>query len=196
VSQHPKEDRPGQESPGLGTVCLPSLPSRTTPPTPLESTLVHLVLPLVHMPNNRASCLFATSAAATGLAAKQGGDGKGVMGGKLGREMVVVLFKKWVRSDDRTKVRGGRGSVGFPLFVKCLVLMVLSLSTAHPEMTLGGFVDWKLREGQKGFVTEAIRCEAGGAEIDNWHSLPYNESVIKRRHDGEFSKCRLEPGSI
>ena len=48
---------------------------------------------------------FATSAAATGLASKQGGDGKGVMGGKLGREMVVVLFKKWVRSEDRTKAR-------------------------------------------------------------------------------------------
>lgn len=48
---------------------------------------------------------FAKSAAATGLASTQGADGKGMMGGKLGREVVVQLFKKWVQSDDRTKVR-------------------------------------------------------------------------------------------
>ncbi|CAM9128740.1 unnamed protein product [Ectocarpus fasciculatus] len=47
---------------------------------------------------------FAKSAAATGLASTQGADGKGMMGGKLGREVVVQLFKKWVQSDDRTKV--------------------------------------------------------------------------------------------
>lgn len=47
---------------------------------------------------------FAKSAAATGLASTQGADGKGMIGGKLGREVVVQLFKKWVQSDDRTKV--------------------------------------------------------------------------------------------
>ncbi|CAB1111934.1 unnamed protein product [Ectocarpus sp. CCAP 1310/34] len=47
---------------------------------------------------------FAKSAAATGLASTQGADGKGIIGGKLGREVVVQLFKKWVQSDDRTKV--------------------------------------------------------------------------------------------
>lgn len=48
---------------------------------------------------------LAKSAAATGLASKQGGNGKGLIGGKLAREVVVQLFKKWVRSDDRTKVK-------------------------------------------------------------------------------------------
>ncbi|CAM9138462.1 unnamed protein product [Ectocarpus sp. 12 AP-2014] len=47
---------------------------------------------------------FAKSAAATGLASTQGANGKGMIGGKLGREVVVQLFKKWVQSDDRTKV--------------------------------------------------------------------------------------------
>lgn len=46
---------------------------------------------------------FAKSAAATGLASKQGGNG--IIGGKLGREVVVQLFKKWVRSDGRVKVQ-------------------------------------------------------------------------------------------
>lgn len=46
---------------------------------------------------------FAKSAAATGLATKQGGGGKGMIRGKLGREVVVQLFKKWVQSDDRAK---------------------------------------------------------------------------------------------
>lgn len=64
---------------------------------------------------------FATSAAATGLASKQGGDGKGVMGGKLGREMVVVLFKKWVRSEDRTKARTEKIPVFLPrITAECL----------------------------------------------------------------------------
>lgn len=49
---------------------------------------------------------FAKSAAATGLASTQGGgSGKGVIGTKLAREVVVQLFKKWVESDDRTKVK-------------------------------------------------------------------------------------------
>lgn len=55
---------------------------------------------------------FAKSAAATGLASKQGGNGKGMIGGKLGREVVVQLFKKWVQSDDRAKASYGRRQGG------------------------------------------------------------------------------------
>lgn len=46
------------------------------------------------------------SAAATEMVAQQQADGKGRgrMGSALDREVVMQLFKKWVRSDDRDKV--------------------------------------------------------------------------------------------
>lgn len=50
----------------------------------------------------------AKTEAAAGLAAKQSGKSKkgrvGMLGGELGREVALQLFKKWVRSDDRDKV--------------------------------------------------------------------------------------------
>ena len=70
-----------------------------------KSHLPGSYLPLVSLQENFD---FAKSAAATGLAAKQGGNAKGLIGGKLAREVVVQLFKKWVQSDDRTKVNKGK----------------------------------------------------------------------------------------
>lgn len=48
----------------------------------------------------------AKSAAATELVSKQqaGGTGAGLIGGALDREVVQLLFKKWLRSNDKDEV--------------------------------------------------------------------------------------------
>ncbi|CAM9599254.1 unnamed protein product, partial [Scytosiphon promiscuus] len=160
---------------------------------------------------------FAKSAAATGLASKQGGGGKGIIGGKLGREVVLQLFKKWVQSDDRAKAskrviimhRSGKGA-NDPAIEVVQVVGYIKIDLDTPTPVLREFIrrycgGW-LNEHAKGdrFVMESstgglVRRSREGAKFTATAMDMVQERVNKTTRDTEAvifvqdEKSRMDP---